>query len=164
MLEVNCFTFNYKAIVPKSSVSIYRFEDQLLKITVDDQIVIPFLKLIPTSTDFSEYDSLSLIHGNIIELFNVAKCDIDETNQELTINAVFTIEFSLGTSVQLRNNELIYTQDGGDYPEDTGDYSYKIEGTFTNANSPSLTESVDINSVISLESEFSINNMTRAIF
>jgi len=160
MFKVKCFTFIYTAILATPSVTDYVLDEQFLELTVNGYNVSPYIKLIPTSKKFSEYNSLNLIDGLIANFFNVISCKVNETGKELIINAVFTLEFDLDSPVELINNEIIYPQEGDKYQEDMGNYSFNIEGSFTSADAPSLSESVEINSVITLETKVSIEEMT----
>ena len=139
--------------MPKGSVSSYSFDGKFLDLVVNNHTVSPYLKLTSTSNDVSEYYSSDMIHGYIEDLFNIVECNVKEADNCISINAIFTIEFGLDDKVTLDVNELVYCQE-------EGNYSYEVTGSFTNSDSPSLAESIEIDAIIEVTSELSIATMT----
>ncbi|MFA0001504.1 hypothetical protein BCU71_23530 [Vibrio lentus] len=153
MIEVKCLKFTYSAKLPKGSVSSYSFDGKFLDLVVNNHTVSPYLKLTSTSNNVSEYYSSDMIHGYIEDLFNIVECNVKEADNYISINAIFTIEFGLDDQVTLDVNELVYCQE-------EGNYSYEVTGSFTNSDSPSLSESIEIDAIIEVTSKLSIATMT----
>ncbi len=162
MIKVNCFTFTYHAILPKKYVSEYFFTEKHLTLVVNDTEFMPYLRLTPTSSNQSNYYALELVDGLILELFNIISCEVNETDKDIIIDAIFTLEFDLDDDIKFINNELLYPRESDEIQGEKEYYSYKIDGAFTKRRTPSLTKSINlgVDSSINLEVKNSIENMT----
>jgi len=162
MLKVNCFTFKYNAILPKKSVSEYFLTGKILTLVVDNNELTPYLRLTPTNSYQSNYYALELVDGLIVELFNIISCQIKETDKDIIIDAIFTLEFDLDDDVKFIDNEILYPIESDDIQAEKEYYSYKIDGALTKRRTPSLTRSINlgVDSSINLDVKNSIENMT----
>lgn len=162
MIKVNCFTFKYHAILPKKYVSEYFFTEKILTLVVDDTELTPYLILTPTNSHQSNHYALELVDGLIVELFNIIRCEVNETNKDIIIDAIFTLEFDLDDDVKFIDSEIFYPIESDEIQGEKEYYSYKIDGAFTKRRTPSLTKSVNLgfDSSINLEVNNSIENMT----
>ncbi|WP_417763668.1 hypothetical protein [Shewanella sp.] len=116
---------------------------------VDGLEICPSLRFSNTNPKINAFDAEDLLAGWFVELFQCIGYDLSQTNELITINSTFILQFDTDVVISLEGDEILYVEE-----EQT--YAYKVTPSFCKHGYCPLTALVEINDDSSIRIEQTI--------
>ncbi len=99
----------------------------------------PSVRFSCTNPKINAFDAEDLLGGWFVEHFQCIDYDLTQTDELITINSTFILQFDTDIPISLQGDEIIYVE------EDQQTYAYKVTPSFCKHGYSPLTVLVEIN-------------------